>query len=171
MRTIKRVTGEARPIPPRPSVDAEPRLRRLRALAWLLDRSVSVGGNRRFGLDPLIGLIPGLGDWLGGGLSLYIVYEAMRLGVSWPVLGRMLFNVALESVVGVVPVAGDVFDFYWQANYRNLQLVDQHYQPRLRPRSLRAIGFVFTLIVAVVIGLAILSGWALVLLFQWMFGG
>jgi hypothetical protein len=126
--------------PPRrfPS-DAEPRLRRLRRLAWWLDRCIGIGPRGRFGLDPLLGLIPGLGDWAGAALSFYVVYEAMRLGLPWPVLGRMVGNVAIEAVLGSVPVAGDVFDFFWQANTRNLRLVDRHYHPRLRPRPLKAV--------------------------------
>lgn len=125
---------------------AEARLRRLRSLAWFLDRLFSAGGNRRFGIEPLIGLIPGLGDWIGGLLSLYIVYEAARLGISWAVLGRMGINVLLETVVGAVPVAGDLFDFVWQANMRNVRLVEHHYRPSLRPRPLGRI--VFALVAA-----------------------
>lgn len=131
--------GEAIPIPRQIPADAEMRLRRLRGLAWILDRSVGVGPNARFGLDPIIGLIPVVGDWAGAVLSLYVVYEALRLGISWPVLGRMLLNVGVEALVGAVPVLGDVFDFVWQANTRNLRLVEQHYQARLRPRSAASI--------------------------------
>ena len=131
--------GEAIPIPRQIPADAEMRLRRLRKLAWLLDRSVGVGPNARFGLDPVIGLMPVIGDWVGAGLSLYVVYEALRLGIAWPVLGRMLVNVGVEAVVGAVPVLGDVFDFVWQANSRNLRLVEENYHARLRPRSARSI--------------------------------
>ena len=123
------------------SPDAAARLRRLRSLAFFLDRLFSFGGNRRFGVEPLIGLIPGLGDWIGGVLSLYILYEAARLGISWSVLGRMATNVLLETVVGTIPVAGDLFDFIWQANMRNVQLVESHYRSSLRPRPLGRIVF------------------------------
>ncbi len=139
-------------LPRSPRPDADPRLRRLRNLAWLLDQSFTVGG-KRFGLDPLIGLIPGLGDWAGAGLSLYVVYEAMRLGLPWPVIGRMVGNIAVEAIVGAVPVAGDVFDFLWQANTRNLQLVDRHYRPHHRPRSVRAVGAVFLVLCVAVLAL------------------
>lgn len=137
----------------------------------MLDRSIGAGPNHRFGLDPLLGLIPGLGDWLGGGLSLYIVYEALRLGLPWNVLARMLGNVAIETTVGMVPVLGDVFDFVWQANTRNLQLVERHYQPRLRARPLRAITGVFALIVIGALTLAALSVWLIVLLIRWVYPG
>lgn len=128
---------------------AAARLRRLRGLAYFLDRLFSLGGNRRVGVEPIIGLIPGLGDWIGGVLSLYILYEAARLGLPWKVLGKMSVNVLLETVVGAVPVAGDLFDFVWQANFRNMKLVDAHYRPDLRPRPLGAI--VLPLIAAVLV--------------------
>lgn len=140
--------GEAIPIPRQLPADAAMRLARLRKVAWLLDRSVGVGPNARFGLDPIIGLLPVVGDWLGAGLSLYVVYEALRLGISWPVLGRMLINVGVEAVAGAVPVLGDAFDFVWQANTRNLRLVEEHYHARLRPRSAASI-------MGVLIGIAI----------------
>lgn len=115
---------------------ADPRLRRLRALAWLLDRSIPLGGGRRIGLDPLLGLLPGAGDWLGGILSTYLLYEGARLGLSPRVLGQMVLNIAIEVLAGAVPIIGDLFDFAWQANMRNLRLVERHYRPHLPPRPL-----------------------------------
>lgn len=141
--------------------EAEMRLQRLRRLAWLLDRSVGVG-KARFGLDPILGLIPGLGDWAGAAISLYIVYEAMRLGLSWPVLARMIGNIAFESLLGAVPVAGDVFDFFWQSNTRNLQLIDRHYRPSLAPRSLAGISVFFAAIVLFILGILLLAIFAVV---------
>ncbi|HEY0947587.1 MAG TPA: DUF4112 domain-containing protein [Opitutaceae bacterium] len=114
----------------------DPRLRRLRGLAWLLDRSIPLPGGWRIGLDPLLGSLPGAGDWLGGVLSTYLLYEGARLGLPPRVLGRMVLNIAIEVLVGAVPVVGDLFDFAWQANVRNLQLVERHYRPTLRPRPL-----------------------------------
>lgn len=134
-------TGVARPIPrPQPSPDADPRLARLRRLAWLLDRSIPIG-KWRIGLDPLLGLFPGAGDWLGALIAYYIVFEGARLGLPTPVLLRMGGNVLLEAIVGTVPVVGDLFDFAWQANTRNLRLIDRHHRPELRPRSFAALGF------------------------------
>lgn len=159
-----------RAVPP----DAHRRLQRLRALAWLLDRSIGVGPKARFGLDPILGLVPGVGDWLGGLLSLYIVYEGMRLGLSWPVIGRMLGNVAVETVAGAVPVAGDVFDFWWQANIRNLQLVEKHYRPSLAPRSLRSIGWLVAglavLVLATLAGAIAISVWLIARLWSLITG-
>jgi len=151
--------GEAIPIPRQIPADAEMRLRRLRKMAWLLDRSVGVGPDARFGLDPIIGLIPVVGDWVGSILSLYVVYEALRLGIPWPVLGRMLLNVGIEALVGAVPVLGDVFDFVWQANMRNLRLVEEHYQARLRPRSSGSVAGVLAIMAVAVIVISIATLW------------
>lgn len=152
-RRLPTELGEATRIPRPIPAEAEIRLRRLRRVAWILDRCIGVGGKARFGLDPLIGLIPVAGDWVVAVLSLYVVYEGLRLGLPWPVLGRMLVNIGVEALVGTIPVVGDVFDFVWQANTRNLQLVERHYHPRLRARSGRAIA----LVVAVVLGLVCAS--------------
>jgi hypothetical protein len=102
-------------------------LERLRRLGNLLDNSISVPGTGfRFGWDTIIGLVPGVGDLLSGALSLYIVAEAARLGVPRALLLRMGWNVAVDSVVGSVPLLGDLFDAGYKANLRNLALVQQH---------------------------------------------
>jgi hypothetical protein len=149
---------------PRPpaSSETEPRLRRLRWVAWLLDRSIPIGGKWRIGLDPLLGLIPGAGDWLGAVLSLYLLYEAARLGVPVRVLVRMGGNILVETIVGAVPVLGDLFDFVWQANIRNLQLIEQHTHTALRARPLRHIGVAFAIFTFVVLGLTGLLAFVLV---------
>lgn len=117
------------PVQPGPvqpdSVDL--RLRRLRALGRLLDDSIPIPGTRRrIGVDALIGLVPGVGDGAGALLSTYIVVQAARLGVGRSTLLRMAGNVALEALVGVIPVFGDLFDAGWKANLRNLALLQAH---------------------------------------------
>ena len=114
-------------------------LARLDRYATLMDARFRVPGTRiRFGLDPIIGLLPGIGDALGLTLSLYIVVEAIRLGVSKRVLFKMLRNVGLEALVGVVPVLGVVFDIGFKANLRNAALLKSHIEDRLRPTPVRA---------------------------------
>ena len=120
--------------------DSAVRLKRLRSLSWLLDRSIPIG-RWRIGVDPLIGILPGAGDWIGALLSLYVFYEGARLGMPAPVLTRMAGNILVETIVGAVPVLGDLFDFVWQANTRNVALIERHYRPEARPRSLRQIGW------------------------------
>ena len=126
------------------------RMRRLRAVSWLLDRSIPVG-RWRIGLDPLLGLVPGAGDWIGGVLSLYVFYEGARLGVPNRVLTRMAGNILVETLVGAVPILGDLFDFAWQANMRNVALIEQHYRPDLRVRSFQQIGWFVVLFAALVL--------------------
>jgi len=100
---------------------------RLARLARLLDSAVSVPGTGvRFGLDAAIGLLPGVGDLVATGLSLYLIAEARRLGISKWALLRMLGNVGIDLLLGSVPVAGDVFDVFWRANRRNMAILDRH---------------------------------------------
>jgi len=148
---------------PEPEVGTlDPRsLERLRRLGNLLDNSIRVPGtNFRFGLDSIIGLVPGIGDLAGGALSLYIIVEAARLGVPRPLLFRMGYNVAVDALVGAVPVLGDLFDAGFKANLRNLALVQQHAdRPVASRRSSRrfaavlAIGLFLLLAAAVAVGM------------------
>lgn len=103
-------------------------LQRLRKLTRLLDNAIAIPGTTfRVGLDPILGLLPGIGDFLGTALSAYIVIEAARLGLPRATLGRMVFNVLAESVFGAVPVLGDLFDFAWKANVKNMELLETHF--------------------------------------------
>lgn len=131
---------------------------RLERLAWLLDESFTLPGtNRRFGIDPLLGLIPGVGDLVGAGLSLYVIAEAARLGAPRGLLGRMVGNMAVEAIVGLVPVAGDLFDFYWKANSRNRDLLAAHIDGQLQPPPLkRRSWLVPVLLIAILILLAVM---------------
>lgn len=105
------------------------RLARLDMLASLLDTAFVVPGtNIRFGFDALIGLLPGIGDVLTTAVSLYIVHEARQLGAPWHIVSRMLANVALDGVVGAVPLLGDAFDVMWRANRRNVALLRGHFE-------------------------------------------
>ena len=102
----------------------EERIARIEWLSSLLDTAIVVPGtNFRFGFDALIGLVPGIGDIVSTVLSLYIVREARALGAPPLLIARMLANVALDGVVGAVPVAGDLFDAAFRANRRNVALL------------------------------------------------
>lgn len=103
------------------------RIRRLERLAGLLDDRFRIPGTRwRFGLDSLIGLIPGVGDAAGAAMSIYIIAEAARLGLPKPVILRMLANMGIDAVLGTVPLAGDIFDVAYKANRRNVSLALRH---------------------------------------------
>lgn len=107
------------------------RLSWLRRLAWLLDGAARVPGTRfRFGLNGVIGLVPGGGDAALALLSLAIVWQARKLGAPASLQRRMLANVAIEFVGGLVPIVGDVFDMAFKANLRNLDLLEQHLRRR-----------------------------------------
>jgi hypothetical protein len=103
------------------------RLRRVHRLSRLLDDWLRIPGTRyRIGLDGLIGLIPGLGDVIGTLLSAYILFEAIQLGAPTTLLLRMAGNIALETLVGAIPILGDIFDFAWKANRKNADLLDAY---------------------------------------------
>jgi uncharacterized protein DUF4112 len=107
----------------------------LRQLARLLDAAVRVPGtNIRFGLDAVLGLIPGAGDIAGGILSTFVIVQAAKLGAPRSVLARMVMNVAVDSIVGTVPILGDLFDVGWKSNMRNTELLERFVE---RPRATR----------------------------------
>jgi hypothetical protein len=108
-------------------MDDHPALRRTGLVAHLLDSAVRVPGTeRRVGIDPLIGLIPGYGDAFAAALSLYVVGEAALAGAPKGTLLRMCVNVTVDALVGTVPVLGDFFDAGWKANERNVALLEAH---------------------------------------------
>jgi hypothetical protein len=112
------------------------RMQGLRQLARLLDAAVRIPGTEiRFGLDALLGLIPGAGDIAGGVLSTFIIVQAAKLGAPGAVLARMVMNVAVDSIVGAVPILGDLFDIGWKSNMRNAQLLERYVE---RPQATRA---------------------------------
>src|SRR4051812_16897698 len=102
-------------------------LSRARALATLLDSSIPIPGtSRRIGLDPVLGLIPFAGDYVGAILSGYIVFAAAQAGAPTFTLIRMVGNIALDTLVGSVPLIGDLFDAGWKSNVKNVSLFEKH---------------------------------------------
>ena len=102
-------------------------LNRIRKLSRLMDTSIGIPGTSfRFGLDPIIGLLPGGGDLISTAFSAYIIFLATRFGIPRQDLNKMIFNVALESVLGTVPLVGDLFDAFYKSNIRNLAILEQH---------------------------------------------
>jgi hypothetical protein len=103
------------------------RLARIDTLATLLDSAFVIPGtNVRFGLDAIVGLVPGIGDFVMSLVSLYIVHEARQLGAPVHLLVRMVANIAIDGIVGSAPLAGDIFDVMWRANRRNMTLLYDH---------------------------------------------
>jgi len=113
--------------PTAPDPQASGTLIQLRRATTLLDDGLRVPGTSfRFGLDPILGLVPGVGDAAGAALSASIIATAVRTGVSRFTLLRMATNVAVDAAIGVVPILGDLFDAAWKANRRNLDLLERH---------------------------------------------
>jgi hypothetical protein len=107
--------------------DPASRTRRVRVLAKLLDNSISIPGTRwKIGFDPIVGLIPGIGDLIGAVMSGYIVLEAVRADVPAFTLARMLVNVGIDTLLGAVPAVGDLFDAAWKSNMMNVALLERH---------------------------------------------
>lgn len=96
---------------------------RLIAYARLLDSAIRLPGGFRIGLDGIVGLVPGIGDALGALMSGYLIYGASRLEIPRSVIVKMILNTLLETIVGAIPVFGDVFDFVFKANDRNARLM------------------------------------------------
>lgn len=112
-------------------------LARLEALAKLMDSAFVIPGtNTRIGLDGLIGLIPGIGDVVSGLISSYLIWEARQLGVSKWVMARMVGNTMLDTAVGAIPFAGDVFDVMFRANMKNMALLRGHLEKKGYTRRL-----------------------------------
>ena len=98
-------------------------------MSRLLDNAFTVPGTRfRFGLDALIGLVPGLGDAVSAVFSGYLILQASHLGAPKSVVSRMVANVAVDTVVGWVPLLGDLFDVAWKSNVKNMALLEDHLQ-------------------------------------------
>ena len=98
----------------------------VRALAKLLDTSLVVPGtNIRFGLDAILGLLPGIGDTISAAAGSYIIYAAHQVGVPKRVLARMLANLGIDTVIGSIPFAGTIFDVAYKSNVRNAALLEQ----------------------------------------------
>ncbi len=102
----------------------------LRRWSVVLDSAFRIPGTRiRFGLDPVLGLIPGMGDLTTPLFSAVLLLQAVRLRIPRIVQLRMLFNAAIDLATGLVPLVGDLFDFAWRANVRNLALLERYAQP------------------------------------------
>jgi len=140
------------------------RLAGIRRIAELLDSAFVVPGtNYRIGLDPIIGLIPMIGDLASPLFTIGLLWQAYDLGIPKVVQLRMIFNAAIDALIGAVPVAGDLFDFAWKSNQWNLELLELHaYEERHA-----AVGdwvFVLAMIVLLIAIAALpflLAGWAL----------
>ena len=140
---------------------------RARGLARLLDDLIRIPGtNIGIGLDPLIGLIPGVGDVVGGLMSSYILMVAAQEGVPASVLTRMLGNIALDSLVGVVPVVGDLFDVGVKSNRRNVDLLERYLAApgKTKAASRGVVALILLAMILLVVGVIAAGVWVVRLL-------
>lgn len=139
-------------------LQADPRLKRIEALGYYLDSAIRLPGiGYRIGYDALLGLIPGVGDVVGLALSVYILIEAARFRLPASTLLRMALNVALEVLVGAVPLLGDLFDATWKANARNLALLHDRLAARQAGRKTSDRGFFLGVVLALLLLLVLLA--------------
>ncbi len=109
-----------------PTDQALARMDQVKRYARLLDASIPVPGTKlTFGIDALIGLVPGIGDAVGVGFSTYILWQAFRVGASKRLLTRMLYNVTVDGLLGAIPLLGDWHDLVWKANIKNAHLMER----------------------------------------------
>lgn len=137
----------------------------------LFDQAFKVPGTRwRFGLDALIGLVPGLGDIAGALIAAYAMRVARKLNAPAVVQMHLLSNIALDAVIGIVPILGDLFDFAFKAQTRNLALLDAWVASpeRTARRSRRGLLLIPIAIITVFATITALAIWMLVILFHWL---
>ncbi len=143
----------------------------MRRFARLMDEAIAIKGTPfKVGLDALLGLIPGVGDIIGGLLSTWIVIGGLRHRVPARIILRMILNIAIDLLGGAIPVAGDVFDFLYEENVKNMRLLEKHRDRRRPPRSTAAIAFVAMLIVLFVLAMAVGVVFAVIALVLWLIG-
>ena len=126
----------------------------LRRWARLFDSAFQIPGTSiRFGIDPILGLVPGVGDLASPVLSLFMIWHGAKLGVPKIVLARMAFNALIDGLSGVVPVVGDLFDFGWKATEWNLALLERHAIPGQRATSFDYLFVILCCLVVVTVAL------------------
>jgi hypothetical protein len=156
----------ARPAAPATPSEAADRLRWVEGVARLMDSQFRLPGTRfRFGLDPLLGLVPIVGDLSSTAVSVALLLTMMRHGASGSVVVRMALNIFIDTVVGAIPLIGNIFDFAYKSNERNVALLRRHYAEGKHNGSGK--GLVALLLVAFV-ALAGLVGWGGVELVRWV---
>lgn len=152
-----------------PDEKLPPDLVTLRKFSVLMDGALPVPGTKmRFGLDPLLGLIPGVGDVIAALLSTWIIAGALRHRVPLGKVMRMVFNVLADLIIGEIPFLGDIFDFAFEENVMNMRLLMQYRNRQLPPRKASEIAVVLTGIVIGIIVIGILSVGGLLAVAFWI---
>ena len=145
--------------------DADARLRWVERIARLMDSQFQLPGTGfRFGLDPLLGLVPVLGDLSSTAVSVALLLTMLRHGASGAVVVRMALNILIDTVIGGIPILGNVFDFAYKSNERNVALLRRHYAEGRHSGSGKGLVALLLLFFLVVFGLV---AWGSVALLRW----
>lgn len=150
------------------------RLGHLRRFAHWMDDGIKLPGiPLRFGLDPIIGLVPGLGDAIGAALAIWILVEAARLRASRATLGRIAWNIAADALGGTIPVVGDIFDVAWKANLKNVALLERQLADPAQAGKAdrRFVVLLCSVVLALCGGLAVVGALIVTVLIRFVAGG
>lgn len=143
----------------------------LRSWAELLDNRFRIPGTEiRFGLDPIVSLVPGLGDMVSPAFTVALLLQGLQQRVPRVILVRMVANALLDACIGAVPVAGNVADIFWRANVRNMALLEKHARPGETPTRedylfVWGLAIAFGILVALPVFMAL---WLAMLTFGWL---
>jgi hypothetical protein len=139
-----------------------PALRHLNSLAKLMDARFRIPGTGfRFGLDGILGLIPGAGDLSTFAVSSYMLWVMAHNGASGYVMARMILNVFIDAIIGSIPLIGDIFDIAFKANMRNMRLMNEHYVEGRHKGSAWKVIVPVLIIMAIIFGVLIWLAWKL----------
>ncbi len=143
---------------------SKPNLKWIRRISQLLDSKFTIPSTSiKFGIDPLIGIIPGLGDLSSYIVSLMIIYTTKKHGASGKLMTKMLINSSVDAIIGSIPVLGVVFDVWFKANDRNLRLVREYYDEGKHQGSGKGLLYLVILfVIAIIAALIYIAWWALV---------
>lgn len=151
-----------------PSKPPYQKLKNIEAISKLLDSQFMIRGFK-FGLDPILNLIPFAGDGATALVSVVLVYTMAKHGASNKLIARMLLNVFIDFALGAIPVLGWIFDFYFKANDKNVKLLKEHYAEGKHTGSAKGIIIGTLVLFLLAIGLLIWASWAVVSYFFEMF--
>jgi phosphoglycerol transferase MdoB-like AlkP superfamily enzyme len=148
------------------STPVDPRLKSIAKISKLMDSQFEIGGFK-FGLDPILNLIPFAGDAASGVVSFALVYSMHKHGASGKIVVKMLLNVLVDLLVGAIPLLGWVFDFYFKANDRNIKLLNEHY---LEGKHTGSGNGIFTWILVGFVVFIALTIWVMWTVTSWLVG-
>ncbi len=143
---------------------SNPNLKWIKWLSQLLDSKFSIPSTSiKFGLDPLLGVIPGLGDLSSYLVSLMIIYTTKKHGASGKLMTKMILNSSIDAVIGSIPLLGTIFDVWYKANERNLKLLQEYYEEGKHQGSGKGLLFlVILMVIAIIVALIYIAWWAIV---------